>query len=176
MPTNKVLNYGRFQPPSNGHVLVYHKVLQLAHKHNAKGYILTSTTHDSKKNPLDPDTKVKFLRKMFKGVTVDKCPGGFIEALIRVSPADKLIIVVGGDRVADIERLANKYNHVHYDFGEIELVNAGDRRGAISATIMRQFAKDNDFESFERNLDKSKLTHDEIKQLFELTRKGLQVT
>ena len=55
--------FGRFNPPTTGH----EKLLQMAKKTAAGGSlkIYPSRTQDPKKNPLDPDMKASYMRKMF---------------------------------------------------------------------------------------------------------------
>ena len=55
--------FGRFNPPTSGH----EKLLQMAKKTAAGGSlkIYPSRTQDPKKNPLDPDMKASYMRKMF---------------------------------------------------------------------------------------------------------------
>ena len=55
--------FGRFNPPTIGH----EKLLKAAKKVAAGGdlKIYPSRTQDNKKNPLDPDMKVSYMRKMF---------------------------------------------------------------------------------------------------------------
>jgi hypothetical protein len=69
-------------------------------------------------------------------------------------------IVGGGDRVKEYEKLSNKYNGSTYQFDNIEIVNAGDRdpdadgTEGISASKVRQAAKDNDFREFKKGMPK----------------------
>ena len=55
--------FGRFNPPTIGH----EKLLKAAEKASVGGdlKIYPSRTEDPKKNPLDPDTKISYMRKMF---------------------------------------------------------------------------------------------------------------
>ena len=75
-----------------------------------------------------------------------------------------IIFVGGSDRLNDIVTLIQKYNDVpnkegnSYHFDTIEGVSAGERDPdsdnleGVSGTKIRQFALDNDFESFKDNL------------------------
>ena len=57
------VTFGRFNPPTVGH----EKLLKSAKRISAGGdlKIYPSRTQDPKKNPLDPDIKVSFMKKMF---------------------------------------------------------------------------------------------------------------
>ena len=70
-------------------------------------------------------------------------------------------IVVGADRQAEFENLAQKYNGELYDFDQIRVVSAGvrdaDAEGVegMSASKMRKAAAENDFETFSKGVPKS---------------------
>ena len=55
--------FGRFNPPTVGH----EKLLSAAKKASVGGdlKVYPSRTQDAKKNPLDPDMKISFMKKMF---------------------------------------------------------------------------------------------------------------
>lgn len=167
------LTYMRANPITrDGHEKVYNRVLAVR---GAEPHIFLSTSHDSKKNPLSPEDKLRFAKKIFKAADVQLVKGGYIEALKKVSPADKVTIVVGGDRVDVIETLANKYNHKDFDFGEIKIINAGGREGdAISASKMRELAAEGKQDEFVAQLS-NKLSADEKTEMYQLTRKGMNL-
>ena len=55
--------FGRFNPPTTGHEKLLDKV---ASSSDDSDYIIVpSRSQDAKKNPLDPDTKVSVMQKMF---------------------------------------------------------------------------------------------------------------
>lgn len=165
-----VITYGRFNCPSSGHSHVYNRVISYK---DAKHYIFASTKSGDPKNPLTIDQKLPFLKKQFPAATVQGVTGGYIEAFKKVSPADKLTIVVGGDRVDVVKTLANKYNHKEYEFGDIEVVNAGSRQhDTMSATKMRNWALDGDKENFFKGCS-DKLSDKDKEKLYTLTRQAL---
>ena len=55
--------FGRFNPPTIGHEKLLNTADKVAVGNNLKIY--PSRTQDSKKNPLKPDDKISFMRKMF---------------------------------------------------------------------------------------------------------------
>jgi len=86
-------------------------------------------------------------------------PAGFIGLLKMLEDKyDKVIIVVGSDRLPNIKSLANKYNGSEYKFEEIEVVSAGERDpdeegvGGMSASKMRAAAKAGDLAKFKSGL------------------------
>ena len=171
MAKNICLTYGRMNPPSKAHLHVYNRIVATK---DAKHYVFVSSKTGDKKNPLTPQQKLPFLKKMFPAATVEIVSGGYIEAFKKVSPADKLVIVVGGDRVDVVEKLANKYNHKEYDFDEIQVINAGSRQhDTLSATKMRQWAKDGDKQAFFDGCS-DRLSKDDKQHLYDLVRSQLE--
>jgi len=181
-----VLSYGRENPPTKAHELVYNRILAEAAKHKgAKCYMFSSAKTGDAKNPLTSEQKLKFLKKMFPNAEVEIVGGGYIEAFKKVTPADKLIVVVGSDRIPEVERMAS-YNHKdlggkggRFDFGEIEIISAGDRDAdsddikGLSASKMRQWAKEGNKEAFFDGCSK-RLSDAEKEELFNLTKSQLE--
>ena len=163
-----VFTFGRYQPPTKGHLKVWKKV---GDTEGDAHYIYTSHTKDKKKNPLDYNTKVGLIKSALKENNID---AEVVESEAKtiidvvVDIANKgftdIIFVGGSDRLNDIVTLIQKYNDVpnkegnSYHFDTIEGVSAGERDPdsdsleGISGTKIRQFALDNDFESFKNNL------------------------
>jgi hypothetical protein len=87
-------------------------------------------------------------------------------------------IVVGSDRQAEFENLAQKYNGDLYNFDLIRVVSAGvrdaDAEGVsgMSASKMRKAVMDNDFASFRRGTPKT-LDDGDTKTLFNSVRQGM---
>ena len=76
---------------------------------------------------------------------------------------DKLTVIAGSDRVKEMHELLHRYNgvkgkHGHFNFKKIEVKSAGhrdpDAEGAegMSATKMREHAKNKDFHSFRQGV------------------------
>lgn len=179
--------FGRMNPPTIGHGKVM-DVLKTKSK-GADYRVYVSQSQDSKKNPLSYSDKVKHLRKLFpqhaRQIVVDKKVRTAIEALVSLYDAGyrKVNMVVGADRIREFDVLANKYNgkkarHGFYNFETIRIVSAGERDPdaegvtGMSASKMRAFATDNDFQSFAQGLP-SKVNNKDAKKLFNDVRKGL---
>ena len=178
--------FGRMNPPTIGHGKVM-DVLKTKSK-GADYRVYVSQSQDSKKNPLSYSDKVKHLRKLFpqhaRQIVVDKKVRTAIEALVSLYDAGyrKVNMVVGADRIREFDVLANKYNgkkarHGFYNFETIRIVSAGERDPdaegvtGMSASKMRAFATDNDFQSFAQGLP-SKVNNKDAKKLFNDVRKG----
>ena len=60
-----IFAFGRFNPPTTGHDKLMREVISQARKNNANHVVYASASQDKRKNPLDVNTKVKFMKKMF---------------------------------------------------------------------------------------------------------------
>jgi hypothetical protein len=174
--------FGRFNPPTVGH----DKLLKSAKRISAGGdvKIYPSRSQDPKKNPLDPNNKVSFMKKMFpefeENIINDKDMKSIFDVLITANEDGytSVNIVVGSDRQAEFENLAQKYNGDLYTFDEIRVVSAGvrdaDAEGVegMSASKMRKAVLDNDFDSFRRGTPKT-LDDADTKALFNAVRQGM---
>jgi len=174
--------FGRFNPPTVGH----EKLLKAAEKAAQGGdlKIYPSRTQDPKKNPLDPDMKISYMKKMFpdfeENIVNDDEMKSIFNVLVTASEQGygSVNIIVGSDRQAEFENLATKYNGDLYDFNQIRVISAGvrdaDAEGieGMSASKMRKAVMDDDFESFRRGTPKS-LDDGDVQALFDAVRQGM---
>ena len=169
------LAFGRFNPPTVGH----EKLLMMAKKVAANGAlrIFPSRTQDKKKNPLDPDMKVSYMRKMFPDFEENIINDQEMKSIFNVLQSadrdfDKINIIVGSDRQAEFENLATKYNGELYNFSDIRVISAGARDAdaegveGMSASKMRKAVVDGDMDSFKKGLPKT-LKDKEAESLFD---------
>ena len=177
------LAFGRFNPPTVGH----EKLLQMARKTAAGGdlKIYPSRTQDPKKNPLDPDMKVSFMKKMFPDFDENIVNDDEMRSIFNVlQTADgeykNVTIIVGSDRQSEFESLATKYNGELYNFDDIRVVSAGvrdaDAEGVegMSASKMRKAVVDDDFEAFKRGVPSSVKDAD-AQALYDAVRTGMNI-
>ena len=177
------LAFGRFNPPTVGH----EKLLQMARKTAAGGdlKIYPSRTQDPKKNPLDPDMKVSFMKKMFPDFDENIINDDEMRSIFNVlQTADgeykNVTIIVGSDRQSEFESLATKYNGELYNFDNIRVVSAGvrdaDAEGVegMSASKMRKAVVDDDFEAFKRGVPSSVKDAD-AQALYDAVRTGMKI-
>ena len=174
--------FGRFNPPTIGH----EKLLQAADKAAVGGElkIYPSRTSDPKKNPIDPDMKISYMKKMFpdyeEQIINDAEMISIFDVLTTANEDGytSVNIVVGADRQAEFENLANKYNGELYDFKQIRVISAGvrdaDAEGVegMSASKLRKAVQDDDFDTFRRGIPK-KLTNADTQALFDAVRTGM---
>ena len=174
--------FGRFNPPTAGH----EKLIRHAEKVAAGGdlKIYPSRTQDSSKNPIDPDMKVSYMRKMFpdfeEQIINDSEMRSIFNVLIAAAEEGYkgIQIVVGADRLGEFESLATKYNGDLYNFDEIKTVSAGPREDdaegveGVSSSKQRKAVMDDDYDSFKRGLPKS-MDDADGQALFDAVRTGL---
>ena len=156
--------FGRFNPPTVGHG----KLLAAAKKAASGGdlKIYPSRTQDPKKNPLDPDMKISFMKKMFPDYSENIVNDDEMKSIFNVLTTageqgyKNVNIIVGSDRQSEFENLAQKYNGDLYDFDLIRVISAGvrdaDAEGVegMSASKMRKAVVDGDFDAFRRGTPK----------------------
>ena len=184
--TSEVLTvaFGRFNPPTVGHG----KLLSAAKKASQGGdlKIYPSRSQDPKKNPLDPDMKISFMKKMFPDYSENIINDDEMRSIFNVLTTASeggyrdVNIIVGSDRQAEFENLANKYNGDLYDFENIRVISAGvrdaDAEGVegMSASKMRKAVVDGDFDAFRRGTPKD-LNDGDTRALFDAVRSGMGV-
>ena len=176
--------FGRFNPPTIGH----EKLMKAADKVAMGGplKIYPSRTQDSKKNPLDPDMKISFMKKLFPDFEENIINDGEMKSIFNVLIAadeegyDNVNIVVGADRQAEFENLATKYNGELYNFKDIRVVSAGirdaDAEGVegMSASKMRKAVVDGNFKAFKSGTPKN-IKDDDIQSIFNAVRSGMKL-
>ena len=175
--------FGRFNPPTAGH----EKLLQAARKASAGGAlkIYPSRTQDPKKNPLDPDMKISYMKKMFpdfeEEIINDSEMVSIFDVLTTASEDGykNVNIIVGADRQAEFENLAQKYNGELYDFENIRVISAGvrdsDAEGVegMSASKLRKAVMDDDMETFKKGTPKG-LKGADVQAMFDAVRTGMK--
>ena len=151
MIRNMVIGFGRFNPVTIGHERIYN-IINTNFPDDCEKYIITTTTHDNKKNPLTVEQKLRYLNKAFPNVDIlVNYEGGLIGTLKQFESAEYLRIVCGEDRIKEFEERVRLYNHNLYEFTKIDFVPVPRDQYQISGTKMRQFVKDGDFKKFEQH-------------------------
>jgi len=176
--------FGRFNPPTVGHGKLLAAAKKAAAGEDLKIY--PSRSQDAKKNPLDPDMKVGFMKKMFPDFEENIVNDAEMRSIFNVlTTADEqgyknVNIIVGSDRQSEFESLAQKYNGDLYNFDLIRVISAGvrdaDAEGVegMSASKMRKAVVDNDFDAFRRGTPKE-LNDGDTQALFDAVRSGMNI-
>lgn len=175
-----VFAFGRFNPPTTGHELLFKVVKKVAASNKADHVIYASKTQDKKKNPLSVDRKVHYLNLMFPQthfVAANAEVRTFIEAAKLLNKKYKnLIMIAGSDRVPEYTKLLNTYNGKEFHFDSVQVISAGERdpdsddATGMSASKMRAAAVKGDYVTFKKGLPSSvrdidgKLLMNEIRQ------------
>ena len=182
-----VMAFGRMNPPTIGHEKLVNRVKEIAKDYNAPHHIILSHSVDAKKNPLDAAAKVKHAKRFFPNTNIEtstKEKPTFLQHAQALNQAghDHLVMVAGSDRTQEYQDKLNQYNGTHkgalFNFKKIEVKSAGQRdpdaEGAegMSASKMREHAKNNDFTSFKQGVP-AHLPEKHAKELFRDVRKGM---
>ena len=179
-----VFAYGRFNPPTIGHDKLMREVISQARKIGANRIVYASASTDKRKNPLDQKTKIKFMKKMFPQNKIIGAGGTqrtFMEVLKFYDKMyGEIIMIAGSDRINEFQKLADKYNGKDYNYKSVKVVSSGDRDpdaegvAGMSASKMREMAKQNDFKTFKTGLTRN-LSDRDAKQLFDAVKKGMGI-
>ena len=178
-----IFAFGRFNPPTTGHAKLMKEVITQARKNNANHIVYASASTDRRSNPLDVNTKVKFMKKMFPQNNI-KAAGRtertFMEVLKFYNKMyGEIIMIAGSDRVREFQALADKYNGKDYNYKSIKLVSSGERDpdaegvSGMSASKMREMAKNNDYRNFKSGV--TGLSDSETRELFNAVKKGMGI-
>ena len=180
---------GRMNPPTTGHEKLLDELASQAGKNDY--FVFVTQSQDKKKNPLNYNSKVKHIRKMYprhaRRVMINKKIRTVFDAatFLFEKGYKSVVMVVGSDRVTEFTTLLNKYNnkegrHGFYNFQSLDVVSAGARDpdaegvSGMSASKMRSFASENEFTSFSQGLPKS-VSNKDAKKLFMDVRSGMGV-
>ena len=185
-----VFAFGRFNPPTIGHEKLINAVIATGQREGGDTFIYGSHSQDSRKNPLSHSEKMGYLQKMFPRIKKSIKTTAKERNVLQIADTlnkkyDKLVLVVGSDRVDDFTSLLNSYNgikskHGFYDYKEIKVVSAGERdpdadgASGMSASKMRKAATKGDFDLFISGAS-SELTIKDKRKLMNDVRKGLKL-
>ena len=178
-----VFAFGRFNPPTIGHAKLMSKVITEARSNRANHIVFASASTDKRSNPLDVNTKVKFMKKMFPKNNI-KAAGGSQRTFIEVLKSydrmyGNIVMIAGSDRASEFQKLADTYNGRDYNYKTIKLVSSGERDpdaegvSGMSASKMREMAKNNDYNSFKKGV--TNLSDSDTRSLFSAVKKGMGI-
>jgi hypothetical protein len=154
-----VVTFGRFNPLTTGHEKLANKLVSVASKEQGIPLLFLSHTQDKKKNPLSYNDKIAFAKTAFGPIVKESRARTIIEVAKELdSRFDRLVVVVGQDRITEFETLLSKYNGSEYNYDEIKIVSAGARDPdaddvvGMSASKMRSLAMVGNMEQFKKGL------------------------
>ena len=178
--------FGRFNPPHIGHQQLMDTAKAAAEQDQGDYIIVPSRSNDPKKNPLDADTKVAFMRGMFPqhgGRIQNDVNTRTIFDVLKKAHNDgytNIRIVGGADRVNEFNKLATDYNGTLYQFDNVEVLSAGDRDPdaegieGLSASRLRLAAAENDYKTFRMAMPDN-MRPREIKDLYNTLRMSMGI-
>lgn len=182
--THGILVFGRFNPPTIGHAKVIKKVNELAKQYGAPHHIVLSHSHD-KKNPLTVEQKVKYTKMYFPESNIEiaseQYPGIIQQAERLNDQYTHLHVIAGEDRIQEFETLLHKYNGKSYHYESITVHSAGERDTSksgiigMSASKMKQFAYDCNYEGFRKGIPKY-ISELDKRALYDDVRRGLLIS
>ena len=181
-----VIVFGRFNPPTIGHQKLLDAASREASRQKSDLRIYPSRSVDPKKNPLQPGAKIEYMKKMFsdyeENIKDDANARTIFDVLLACMHIGykAVTIVVGQDRLAEFQSLAQKYNGDIYEFEEINVLSAGARDAdaegleGVSASKMRAAAASDDFKGFVKGIPD--IGNMEKKKLFNLLQKQMGIS
>ena len=176
--------FGRMNPPTAGHAQLINTVANSAN--GGDYFIYVSKTQDAKSNPLDYNTKIKFLQALFPSQASHIVNNPALNTIMAIAQSlyeagyRRVTFVAGSDRLADFQKLLNSYNGVEgkahfYDFDTIDYVSSGQREdgaegiAGISASNARNAAQQGNMQAFSAATGVGKLAP----ELYQAVRKGM---
>ena len=175
-----VFTFGRFNPPTSGHMALVDKIKSVASRKKATGYVFTGQSVGREKNPLDYKTKTLFMKKAFAGVVVvnNKAIRQIFDALQFLNGKhDEITLIVGSDRVREFKKLIPRYLK-DYNFKKFNIVSAGQRdpdSGGVkgmSASKMRAAARRGDYDAFRLGCPQS-FSKNDCMAMFKAVQRGM---
>lgn len=179
-----IFSFGRLNPPTIGHLKLVEKIKSFQGDH----YLFLSHTKNTKTDPLDFETKLKFSKQFFNDINIGhmsvKTPVQAIQYLESLNYKN-IVFVVGSDRVDSFNLLVNTYNgkpdkngKIPFNFDSIRVESAGNRDpdsddiSGVSASKMRLAALAGDISTFSQGVPSKELT----KSLYHTVRKEMKVS
>jgi hypothetical protein len=162
--------FGKFNPPTKGHLELF-KTMEKASS-GGNYYIFPSRTQDNKRNPLDPELKISYMKEMFPKYADRIIDSEDFKTIFDVltflnqEGYTSVNIIAGEDRVAEIDSLTAKANGQAYQYNSINVVSSGPKDpDIISSSDARKAVAEGDFDTFMKSIP-SGVDPDLAEQLF----------
>jgi|AACY02.14.fsa_nt_gi nicotinic acid mononucleotide adenylyltransferase len=144
MPKKAVITYGRFNPPTVGHEVMFKKIINTARANGADAFIIVSHSQNTKKNPLSPQEKMNVIRnmvpanvKVLQTTKAEYGPQFIIDRLRKEGNYTEFKMVLGSNR---IKKGNFKWLKINLVSGG-NRVNSGNGPASMSATKARKRAQ-----------------------------------
>lgn len=170
-----IFTFGRMNPPTSGHLRIVNKLREEAQREGAVVRLFVSQSHDATRNPLSPQDKINFIKKLFPDVDVRLSKTVFTAALEMASEGvEEGIMVVGEDRKETFSTCFDRYAGTEeLGLKQVEVREITRDANDASATSARNAAERGDWESF---FEISPTRDEQLsRDLYEAVRVGLGV-
>jgi nicotinamide mononucleotide adenylyltransferase len=167
--------FGRMNPPTAGHCRVVEKLREEAKREGGVVRLYLSQSQDSVRNPLTPEQKVNFARKLFPDVDVRLSKTLFAATLdMAADGVQDGVMIVGEDRLEAFAKILEDYSgtkELGLRCAEAQAISRTE--SDASATNARMAAQNDDWATFcELSPTKDeKLT----REIYDAVREGLGV-
>ena len=177
-----VVTFGRMNPPTVGHLALVEKMLSISLDERAQPLIFLSHSYDPKKNPLAYEEKLSLVKKAFgEEFVAESDARNMFDMLKEVNQRFKnVIIVVGEDRIKDLERITSTYNGKDFHYESMKVINAGlrdpdsDGIEGMSASKMRELAVEGNLTQFREGLPSQ--LHASAEVIINMIREGMNLS
>jgi hypothetical protein len=175
-PVKKAVFYlGRFQPPHNGHIDRIKEMVEIAASEGMDPFLFTTETKDKNRNPLILQDKINTLFDIVDNLELDSLKeniyhtaGPFTATeFLRKNGYTDVVMLVGSDRSSLLEVLKDR------GFIDNTRVETRDDIDGISATRVREYARENDFINFYDSVKLGIPEKNEAKKLMKKLRLGM---
>ena len=175
-----VFAFGRYSPPTKGHIEHFLTIKDWARKHDIPYKIYVSKTFDNKRNPVPVEEKIQYIKKAVLNINIGVATNMFsVIDEISMNPKIKnLIYFSGGDYFSD-EKEKSLFDKLKKYANEKQIkltaISSGERIPGISGTDLRYSVLRNDFESF-KNISPigiGNITTEDVKTMFNIVKKYL---
>ena len=182
-----VIVIGRFNPPSKNHESLLKAGYSIANRSGSEYRIYPSRITDSLTNPLNPSSKIEYMQELYPKYAdyiVDNEEARTIFDVLTSVYNDgynNVSIVVGQERLGEIQSLSHKMDGQQYQFDNLEVVSAGVKdpdsevEDAGSSALMRASVAMDDFTKFKAGLPLG-VSSDVGRRLFTALKKSMEVS
>lgn len=179
-----VVVFGRFNPPTIGHEHLFRVAQHYNPRYDFK--IFVSHSQDPKKNPLQYDEKIAYLKAIYPEFS-NYIQKDEFQTIFKVLESlqyeyENLIFIVGADRAETFKNAINSQlatNLSKFKSAEVPALTSlardpdSDSVSGMSASKMREAVMDGDYDAFKSGLPPH-TPEDVVKSLFGAIKKGMQ--
>lgn len=170
-----VFCFGRYSPPSRGHIKHFQAIKAFAEKNNVPYCVYTSKTVDNKKNPVPVDAKIAYIKRAIPDLQIAPASNMF-KLLDELIPQGykKIVYFAGGDYFdegsEENKMFSRLISYAQEQDVELTAMSSGDRTPGISGSDLRKAVINGDFATFTQAspIGVGNLTEEDAKQMFEI--------